>query len=302
MRNLIQSQISEMSPNQVKIARFILDSPEEAAFMTATRLAERVGVSESTVVRFAFFLGFRGYGKMREEISRTLLDTLSTLRRIDRSCTKANDGYLEKIMDLDLETLLKLRERIPKSYIESFADVVFRAKSVFIAASRSSYTLGYYFHYYLSWIRKSVTLLPEVTAYEFLENAPAGSLVIGITFPRYTRWTVDILAHSHGKGLETGAITDTMESPLVPFASHVVYVPYSPLSFIDSFTAPLCMINCLIISISMKYGDTLKERFASLENLWKLNRTYISPSPKSLNVQPRADGKEETGKEDDARS
>jgi len=302
MRNLIQSRISEMTPNQVKIARFILDFPEEAAFMTATRLATRVGVSESTVVRFAFFLGFPGYGEMRGEISKTLLDTLSTLRRIDSYRTEASNGYLDRVMAMDVDTLLKLRSQIPRAQIESFADMAVQAESIFIAATRSSFVLGYYLHYYLSWVRKSVTLLPEVTAYEVLQNAPADSLVIGITFPRYSRWTVDILAHSKEKGLKTAAITDDIESPLVPFSSHVVYVPFSPISFLDSFTAPLCMINCLIISISMKYGDTLKERFASLENLWKLNRTYISPSPKSLNVQPRADGKEETGKEDDARS
>ena len=301
MRNLIQSKISEMTPNQVKMARFILDFPEEAAFMTATRLAERVGVSESSVVRFAFFLGFSGYGKMRGEISRTL-HTLSTLRRIDSYRTESSDGYLDRVMAMDVDTLLKLRSQIPRAQIESFVDMAVQAESIFIAATRSSFVLGYYLHYYLSWVRKSVTLLPEVTAYEVLQNAPKDSLVIGITFPRYSRWTVDILAHSKEKGLKTVAITDNIESPLVPFSSHVVYVPYSPISFLDSFTAPLCMINCLIISISMRYGDTLKERFASLENLWKLNKTYIYPSPKLLNLQPQADGKEETGKEDDARS
>lgn len=280
-----------MSANQVKIARFILDFPEEAAFLTATRMAERVGVSESTVVRFAFFLGFPGYGKMREAISHSLLDTLSTLQRIDCYRNEASEGYLEKIMDLDMETLFKLRERVPKSDIESFAEAIFRANSVFIAASRSSFVLGYYLHYYLSWIRRSVTLLPEVTAYEFLENAPSDSLVIGITFPRYTRWTVEILDHAHRKRMETGAITDAIDSPLIPLSSHVVYVPYSPISFLDSFTAPLCMINCLIISVSMRYGDTLKERLGCLENLWKKNQTYISPIQKTLNIELSAEGK-----------
>jgi len=278
MRDLIQSKISAMSRNQLRIAQFILDAPGEAAFLTASRMAERTGVSEATVVRFASFLGYAGFGKMREAISHSLLDTLSTLQRIERYHTEASEGYLDKIVDRDLETLAKVRERIPHEEIESLSEAVARADSVFIAASRSSFVLAYYLHYYLSWIRSSVTLLSESTAYEVLENAPSRSLVVGISFPRYTRWTVEVLAHAHEKGLDTGAVTDAIASPLAPHSTHVVYVPYSPVSFVDSFTAPLCMLNCLILSVSNRYGESLSERFGDLEALWVRNRTYLAPS------------------------
>jgi DNA-binding MurR/RpiR family transcriptional regulator len=152
-----------------------------------------------------------------------------------------------------------------------------RATAVFVAGSRSSFALAYYLHYYLSWIRPSVTLLSENTAFETLENAENGSLVIGISFPRYTRWTVEILKHAGEKGLARASITDSMASPLAMQSDCVVTVPYTPVSFIDSFTAPMCLLNCIILSVSRKAGDTVSARFSALEGLWARNETYLSP-------------------------
>ncbi len=277
MKDLLLSKIPEMSQNQLKIARFILDSPQEAAFLTASRLSSMVGVSEATVVRFASFLGFGGYGKMRDSISHMVLDELSTVERI-RDYRKETEGsYLEKIVDEDIEALSRVHGHIPEKQVEDLSKAITEATSVFVAGSRSSFTLAYYLHYYLSWIRPAVTLLSENTAFETLESAEKGALVVGISFPRYTRWTVEILQHAKEKGLERGAITDSLVSPLAIESSFVVTVPYTPVSFIDSFTAPICFLNCIILSVSRSLGDSVPARFASLERLWTRNRTYLSP-------------------------
>ncbi|MDO9507930.1 MAG: MurR/RpiR family transcriptional regulator [Thermovirgaceae bacterium] len=284
MKEFLLSKISDMSPSQLKIARFILDSPQEVAFLTASRLASLVGVSEATVVRFASFLGFDGYGKMKDSISHMVLDELSTVERIRDYRKEAEGSYLEMIVGKDVEALSRVQGHIPENQVEELSKAIVEAKAVFVAGSRSSYALAYYLHYYLSWIRPAVTLLSENTAFETLENVGKGSLVIGISFPRYTRWTVEILQYAREKGLERGSITDSLVSPLAMESSFVVTVPYTPVSFIDSFTAPICLINCIILSVSRKLGDSIPEMFAALESLWARNRTYLFPGklPTSL--------------------
>jgi DNA-binding MurR/RpiR family transcriptional regulator len=277
MKEQLLSKISEMSPNQLKVARFILDFPQEAAFLTASRLAARTGVSEATVVRFASFLGFEGYGKMRDSISHMVLDELSTVERIRDYRKEAEGSFLEKIVAKDIQALSKVQGHIPESQVEEMSKAIMEANAVLVAGSRSSFALAYYLHYYLSWIRTSVSLLSENTAFETLENADKGSLVIGISFPRYTRWTVEILKHAGEKGLARASITDSMASPLAMESDCVVTVPYTPVSFIDSFTAPMCLLNCIILSVSRKAGDTVSARFSALEGLWARNRTYLSP-------------------------
>jgi len=284
MRDLLLSKIPEMSPNQLKIARFILDSPQEAAFLTASRLASIVEVSEATVVRFASFLGFPGYGKMRDAISHMVLDGLSTVERIRDYKKETEESYLEKIVGKDVEALSRVQGHLPEEQLEALSRAITEAAAVFVAGARSSYALAYYLHFYLSWIRPSVTLLSESTAFEMLENAEKGSLVIGISFPRYTRWTVEILRYAGEKELQTGAITDSLVSPLAMESSFVVTVPYTPVSFIDSFTAPICFMNCIILSVSRRLGDSVPARFAVLENLWARNRTYISPGKLSTGL------------------
>ncbi len=284
MKEELLSKIPAMSPSQLKVARFILDFPQEAAFLTASRLAERIGVSEATVVRFASFLGFEGYGKMRASISQRLLDELSTVERIRDYRKEAGGSFLETILAKDIQALSKVQGHIPEDQVEEMAKAITKAAAVFVAGARSSYALAYYLHYYLSWIRPSVTLLSENTAFETLENAKSDSLVVGISFPRYTRWTVEILKYAGEKGLERASITDSLVSPLAMEASFVVTVPYTPVSFIDSFTAPISFLNCLILSVSRKLEDSLPERFAALESLWARNRTYLSSGKLSTSL------------------
>jgi DNA-binding MurR/RpiR family transcriptional regulator len=158
--------------------------------------------------------------------------------------------------------------------IERLGVEIAGAESVFIAGHRSSKALAYYLFYYLSWFFPAVELLEPETALEKITGAGRKALVIGISFPRYATWTVQMLKYARKKGLKVAAVTNDYSSPLAAPSELVVTVPWNPLSFIDSFTAPISVINCIILAAARTLGDDARNKLAELEELWKENGVY----------------------------
>ncbi|WP_286846959.1 MULTISPECIES: MurR/RpiR family transcriptional regulator [Aminobacterium] len=280
LREQIAAKINELSPGQRKVAYFILEKPREAAFLTASQLGTQVGVSEATVIRFAHTLGLSGYQELHQAISHMLIDHLTTLERMEKYRTSGEKSLFDTAIGKDINSMRLVQSRLDEKVIRNLAALFTQAPAIYIAGYRSSYTLAYYLSFYLSWILPNIKLMPLDMPYELLVNAPPESVVTGISFPRYSTWTLKVLRYARGNNLQTVAITDEYTSPLATYALHVVTIPYTPISFIDSFAAPISVLNCIILSIAQELGDTLSSRLEILERYWEENNLYVPPTLK----------------------
>ncbi|MGL5512293.1 MAG: MurR/RpiR family transcriptional regulator [Sporomusa sp.] len=268
MKNLIKSKLDDMTPIQRKIADYILDHPNEIAFMTASELGEKTDTSEASVVRFTSFLGFYRYQEFRAAFSNMLLERLSISTRLrETSAGQKNNPYLA-MLEKDIETLESARINLSVDVLNDIGKKLACSNATYIAAFRSSYAMGYYLSFYLSWLLPQVHLLSPELAHEVLKNAPQESIVLGISFPRYSKWTIDILHYANKCGLPTVAITDKFSSSLSMAAQYTLIAPYQPISFIDSFATPLSVINCLIVSVAQYLQIDINKQFEDFENLW----------------------------------
>jgi DNA-binding MurR/RpiR family transcriptional regulator len=277
LKKQIEDNLKKLSHGQVIAARFILQNPREAAFLTAAQIGKRVGVSESTVIRLAGALGYTGYPELRATVQQYLMEDLSTVERY-RDYKKEHDpkDFLERVTDSAQATIALTKGKVDRTALSTISYEILAASSVFIFAQKSSYALAYYFSYYLSWFLPNTHLLESHLAYERIANTGKDTLAIGISFPRFTRWTTELLEFAHKEGVKTGAITSDFNSPLARVSDCVVSVPYNPVSFIDSFTAPLCVINAIIISVAHEMGEESSHKLANLERIWSERGIYTS--------------------------
>ncbi len=276
LKDKIALHRTEMTPRQVLAANFILESPREAAFLTASQLGERVGVSETTVLRLSKLLGFAGYHEMRSALANQLMNHLSTLERAKVYDGTAGKDIFERALQKDYDALTSARSNLPSEELRALGRALAEARAVYLAGYRSSYALVYYLSFYLSWILPNVKTLSLHMPFEMLANAPENSLALGISFPRYSTWTVQVLSQAKDLGLTTAAVTSDLTSPLADRADLVLSVPYKPISFIDSFAAPMSLLNCLILSTAEHLGEKKTEILERLEEQWKKEGIYTA--------------------------
>jgi DNA-binding MurR/RpiR family transcriptional regulator len=252
-----------------------MSAPETVAFMTAAQLGRRAEVSEASVVRFVRVLGFSRYNEFREALSRVLIDRLSTTERSKNLAALSNEGLYASLLQREIDVMASAKENLRDDVIDVLGRAVAASPAVYVCACRSSHALGYYLSFYLSWFLPCVRTLEYVSAFEVLGTAPAESVVIGISFPRYTRWTVDILRHANASGLTVATLTDDLGSPLASISKYTLAMPYRLVSFIDSFAVPMSIINCLILSVFRACGAEGKTHLERLEKVWRKKNTYI---------------------------
>lgn len=282
LKERIALRLKEMTPAQAAVARFLLDHRKEAAFLTASQLGERVGVSETTVIRLSHLLGYSGYLQLRSEMTSSLIDHLSTLERIKDYGTSPENDLYERALRKDMETLSAALSSIPSAELDALGQAMAEAGAVYLAGYRSSSSLVCYLSFYLSWILPNVRTISTEMPFEMLSNAPADSLVLGISFPRYSRWTVEVLETAEKLGLTTACVTSDLTSPLAAQSKYVVTAPYKPVSFIDSFAAPISLLNCLILSVARSLGAGVAKKLETLEQHWRQEGIYIPDRTKPL--------------------
>ena len=273
----IKNEMSDFSKNHRLLAQFILDNPEDVAFMTAAQLAKKVGVSESTVFRFANQLGFQGYPELRTSIQENMMESFQVTTREQEyiSTEEEEEDLILKGFRIDAQTIMAGAAKINRADLYEVADMIVGAETVYVVGERSSNALAHYLCFYLSWFLPHVHHLNPDYALERMTNLSPRTLVIGITFHRCIRNVVDMVALARRKGLPTVAITNSASTPLARKASKVLTVPCNFISFIDSYAGPISFINALILAVSRrKFGDVGKS-FADLEALWKEKGTYI---------------------------
>ena len=269
---LIQENIHTFSKGQKRIANFILDSYDKAAFMTASRLGKRVGVSESTVVRFAAELGYDGYPDMQKSLQKMIRNRLTSVQRIEVTNDRIGDqDLLSMVLQSDIEKIRMTLEELDRDSFERAVDTIVSARKIYIIGVRSSASIATFLTFYFNLIFDNVVEVSANTASEVFERllrVGEGDVVIGVSFPRYSSRTVQAMSFARDRGATTVAITDSEASPLAPICTYTLKARSDMASFVDSLVAPLSLVNALLVAVSRKKNDDLAHTFQTLEGIW----------------------------------
>jgi DNA-binding MurR/RpiR family transcriptional regulator len=269
---LIAEKLPEMSRAQRKIAKYVLNNPEAVPFFTVGKLAKMTGVSEATVVRFAMFLGFSGYPEWQRTMQESMKRQLTTVERLKIS-GEVYDSEDKAIFEMFQEDVERIKAMSAQMDMESFRQAVqyiIEAKRIFVIANRSAVSLGMFLEFYLDVLLENAELIRNPHGIsEKLFRLNKDDVVIALSFARYTKSTIEAAAFAKDRGAKIIAITDHLLSPLVPYGNVTLFAPTEMPSFIDSFVAPLSLINALITEVGRRTRSEVEKHLSDLEETWK---------------------------------
>ncbi len=272
----IEAEYASFSKGQKAIADYISSNYDKAAYMTAGALGRTVGVSESTVVRFACVLGYEGYPKLQNHLQELIKNKLTIVQRLNLMDGLPPDKIVDTVLKTDIANLKTTRENLDINVFERVVDLITNARKLYIIGYRSSAPLCRFLAYYLSYIIEPPHVLSGETSdiHTQLVHISEKDVIIGVGFPRYSTQTVRGLEFAKNRGAKVVAITDNIASPLHSYADECILTKSHMNSFVDSLVAPLSMINSLIIMIGLKKQDVLLENFSVMEEAWRENDVY----------------------------
>ena len=275
---LLQEKAPEFSKGQKKIARYIMESYDKAAFMTANRLGRTVGVSESTVVRFAVDLGFDGYPSMQKALQEMVRNRLTSVQRIE----VANDrlgghDVVSMVIQSDMEKLRQTEEKLSREAFHAAVQAILGAKRVYIVGARSTAMLAGFLGYYLNYMLNNVHVVTASGTGEMFERIVGirpEDVLIAFSFPRYSASTAKAADYCRSTGATVIAITDNPDSPLAQCADHLICAKSDMVSLVDSLVAPLSVVNALIVDIASRREKELHQTLDALEHIWDEYHVY----------------------------
>ena len=269
---ILQEKEPTFSKGQKRIARYITDSYDKAAFMTANRLGKTVGVSESTVVRFAVDLGFDGYPSMQKAMREMVLNRLTSVQRIEVANNRLGDqDVVSMVLHSDMEKLRQTSETISREEFNTAVDAILKAKRVYILGVRSVAPLANFLGHYLNYMFNNVHVISGFSAGEMFEKivgVNSEDVIIAFSFPRYSASTTKGARYCRSAGATVIGITDSKDSPLGQCSDHVLVAKSDMVSLVDSLVAPLSLVNALIVAIAARREKELSQTFANLERIW----------------------------------
>ena len=270
--HMIESGMPTFSKGQKRIAEYILKNSDKAAFMTASKLGQRSGVSESTVVRFASELGYDGYPSMQRALQEIIRSRLTSTQRIQAADDQfGGQDVLSAVVQSDMEKLRMMASEADRAEFSKAVDMILGARHLYILGTRSSSFVAGYLNFYLHLLTGNVTLVQSNAAGEIFEQLlriGPGDVMIAISFPRYSRVTLNTVKFAQDRGATIVAITDNELSPVYQMAEAAMLAPCEMISFVDSMVAPLSLINALLIAAGKRMGADVSRTFAELENIW----------------------------------
>ena len=278
----IQSELPGFSKGQKQIARFILEHYDKAAFMTASRLGVTVGVSESTVVRFATELGYDGYPHLQRALQEMIRNKLTSVQRMEEVAGDRMGGrdVLQTVLHADTDMIRVTLDEIDRDAFQGAVDALMGAKRIYILGVRSSSALASFLGFYFNLLFENVTLVHTNSVSEIFEQVlrvGPGDVLFGISFPRYSKRTLSAMKYARDRGARVIALTDSQLSPLARVADHVLLARSDMASFVDSLVAPLSVINALIVAVGMSRRDEIEQTFNKLERIWEEYDVYEKP-------------------------
>ncbi len=282
MTNDILAILNEKAPTfskgQRRIAKYITEAYDKAAFMTANRLGKTVGVSESTVVRFAVDLGFDGYPSMQKAMQEMVLNRLTSVQRMEVANDRIGDqDVVSMVLHADMEKLRQTEETVDRDAFAAAVNAIIGAKRVFILGVRSAAPLANFLGYYLNYMFNNVHVVTGFGAGEMFEHivgVNSEDVVIAFSFPRYSSSTTKGAQYCRSTGARVIGITDNPDSPLGQCCDHVLVAKSDMVSLVDSLVAPLSIVNALIVAIAAKRDKEVQRTFEALEQIWDTYGVY----------------------------
>ncbi len=269
---LMEERMPEFSKGQKRIARYILDHYDKAAYMTASRLGSIVEVSESTVVRFAIEVGFDGYPEMQRALQELIRTRLTAVQRVDvTNSLIGEDDVLDKVLGSDADKIRRTLDEIDRKSFGEAVDKIVSARSIYIIGVRSSSTLAGFLNFNFRMILDNVKFVQTTSGSEMFEqimNIGHEDVLIAISFPRYSKRIINAVEYATGAGADVISITDSRQSPIAAGADQLLLARSDMVSFVDSLVAPLSIINAIIVAVARKKPDDVRERLEKLEHIW----------------------------------
>lgn len=281
MNNLLQEihrRMPSLSKGQQRIANFIINSYEQAAFMTAARLGETVGVSESTVVRFAYALGLEGYPALQDRMQEMVLGRLTSVQRAQLASGLKKNEVFKTVLTTDMNSIRTTMEMADEDQFDQAVDLILKARKVFVLGLRSAMPLAMFLAYYLDYICGNViTFAANIQDLrETMVRMNDQDAFICISFPRYSSRTAEAMAYAKSRGARTIALTDKPDSPIGTMADVVLLAKSDMASFADSLTAPLSVINAIIVAAGLQSEKEVQDHLRELENVWNRDQVYLT--------------------------
>lgn len=274
----IEEHRSEFSKGQKRIADYILHSYDEAAFMTAAKLGDTVGVSESTVVRFAYSLGLDGYPALQEALQEMIRHRLTSVQRIRLASTIPQNEVLRTVLSSDMNNIRATIDMIDNESFHKAIEAILGARRVYVLGVRSSLALAQFLSYYLDFVCDNVVFVNGAVqdTFERMVRLGAEDVCFGISFPRYSVRAVEAMRYAKDQGATVISLTDLPNSPSAEFADYVLCARSDMASFADSLVAPLSLINAIIAAVGHARQELAYQHLGRLEQIWSAEGVYMT--------------------------
>ncbi|MDE7254094.1 MAG: MurR/RpiR family transcriptional regulator [Acetatifactor sp.] len=288
--NRINEKYDKMSKSHKAIANFILQHYDQAVFMTAARLGAALGISESTVVRFAAGIGYEGYPELQKALEECVKGKLSSVQRMDAKYGKSTQSeILASVMNADMEKLQHTIDNLDAAAFESAVTTILEAQTVYVMGLRSNEPLAGFLQFYLNMIRGNVVLLNTTSVSETFEqmiHISEKDCFIGISFPRYSMRTLKAMEFANDRNAKVIALTDSIHSPMNLYSSCNLLARSDMVSIVDSLVAPLSVINALVVAICLKRPQEVKRNLEMLEETWNNYQVYLNDEINFIDDEP----------------
>ena len=286
----INEHYGKMSKGQKAISAFIYDHYDQAVFMTAAKLGDTVGVSESTVVRYAMFIGYNGYPEFQRDLEDWVQNKINSVQKIGAKYGRSTQSeILTSVLQADMEKLQDTIERIDPTAFETAVDIILEAKTVYVMGVRSCEPLAEFLNFYLNMIRGNVTLLKTTSISETFEQMiriGEQDAMIGISFPRYSMRTLKAMEFANDRNAKVITITDSVHSPMNLYSSCNLLARSDMVSIVDSLVAPLSVINALVVAMCLKRPEEVKKSLKNLEEAWNNYQVYLNDEINFIDEEP----------------
>ena len=268
----------KLSKGHKKLVKYISENYDKAAFMTASKLGETVGVSESTVVRFATEMGFKGYPELQKVLQQMIKSKLTAVQRMEVSSNLiGEDNAIKKVLNGDIDLIRDTLESVSDAEFKKAVETINKSKKIYILGVRSSAALASFLYFYLNPVFENVVLVDTSSGSEMFEQMfriSEEDVCVAISFPRYSKQTINALRFINDRGTKIIAITDSAVSPIAEYADTLLVAKSDMVSVVDSLVAPLSLINALIVALTFSRREEVYNNFNKLESIWDEYQVY----------------------------
>lgn len=274
----LRENINTFSKRQKLIGNYLIENYDKAAYMTAAALSETVGVSESTVVRFAAEIGFSGYQGMQKRLRQITMTQSTSVKRMEIASRHLNaTNIVDAVLKSDIRMIEHTMNEIDRKQFDSAVEAILNARTIYITGVRSAASLATFTDFYFHLMFDNTKLINSADPADMFEQVlriDENDVIIGMSFPRYSKNIIKLLEYANKKGATVIGITDSVNSPIEKLSHYCLTARSDMDSFVDSLVAPFSVVNALIVALGMKHKAEVSKTFEDLENIWDEYEVY----------------------------